>query len=225
MPFTISPKMIFVPAHAFFSLMKLSFDLNLYLVTDVPARCTLPLAETVEAAIAGGVSIVQYRSEQPYGGAAYREALPIVEICRKNGVPFIVNDRIDLALALDADGVHIGQRDFPPAIARRILGPDKIIGFSCSNLDEVRATDESLVDYLGLGPVFPTQTKTDAAPAMGLDGLAVCAAATSLPVVAIGGINVGNASAVRAAGPHIGLAVVSAICAASDPRRAAEALR
>lgn len=205
--------------------MKAHFDLSLYLVSDAPARCSLPLAETVEAAIAGGVSIVQYRSEQAYGGVAYREALPIAEICRKNRVPFIVNDRIDLALALDADGVHIGQRDFPPAIARRILGPDKIIGFSCSNLDEVRAADENLVDYLGLGPVFPTQTKTDAAPAMGLENLALCAAATSLPVVAIGGINAGNASAVRAARTQIGIAVVSAICAAPDPRLAAKSLR
>lgn len=205
--------------------MNPHFDLNLYLVTDIPARCTLPLAETVEAAIAGGVSIVQYRSEHTYGGAAYREALPIAAVCRKNGIPFIVNDRIDLALALDADGVHIGQRDFPPEVARRILGPGKIIGFSCSSLSEVRAVDEKLVDYLGLGPVFPTQTKTDAAPAMGLEELALCASATPLPVVAIGGINAGNAHSVRAAGTQMGLAVVSAICAAPDPRLAAEALR
>lgn len=200
------------------------FDLSLYLVTDTPERCRLSLPETVEAAIAGGVTIVQYRSEHAYGGAAYREALPLIEICRNAGVPFIVNDRIDLALALDADGVHIGQRDFPPEVARRILGPKKIIGFSCSDLDEVRAVDEKLVDYLGLGPVFPTQTKTDAAPAMGLEGLAVCTAATSLPVVAIGGINIGNASAVRAAGSNIGIAVVSAICAAPDPKAAARDL-
>lgn len=201
------------------------FDLNLYLVTDISERCTLPLPETVEAAIAGGVSIVQYRSEQPYGGAAYREALPIAEICRRANVPFIVNDRIDLALALDADGVHIGQRDFPPEVARRILGPDKIIGFSCSNLEEVRAVDTTLVDYLGLGPVFPTLTKTDAAPAMGLKMLADCAAATSLPVVAIGGINTTNAAAVRASGTRIGIAVVSAICASPNPQAAAEELR
>ena len=200
------------------------FDLNLYLVTDISERCTLPLPETVEAAIAGGVSIVQYRSEQPYGGAAYREALPIAEICRRANVPFIVNDRIDLALALDADGVHIGQRDFPPEVARRILGPDKIIGFSCSNLEEVRAVDTTLVDYLGLGPVFPTLTKTDAAPAMGLKMLADCAAATSLPVVAIGGINTTNAAAVRASGTRIGIAVVSAICASPNPQAAAEEL-
>lgn len=201
------------------------FDLNLYLVTDISERCTLPLPETVEAAIAGGVSIVQYRSEQPYGGAAYREALPIAEICRRANVPFIVNDRIDLALALDADGVHIGQRDFPPEVARRVLGPDKIIGFSCSNLEEVRAVDTTLVDYLGLGPVFPTLTKTDAAPAMGLKMLADCAAATSLPVVAIGGINTTNAAAVRASGTRIGIAVVSAICASPNPQAAAEELR
>lgn len=201
------------------------FDLNLYLVTDISERCTLPLPETVEAAIAGGVSIVQYRSEQPYGGAAYREALPIAEICRRANVPFIVNDRIDLALALDADGVHIGQRDFPPEVARRILGPDKIIGFSCSNFEEVRAVDTTLVDYLGLGPVFPTLTKTDAAPAMGLKMLADCAAATSLPVVAIGGINTTNAAAVRASGTRIGIAVVSAICASPNPQAAAEELR
>lgn len=224
MRFTDFPRTTFVPVPELFK-ENAMLDLSLYLVTDTPERCRLPLSEIVEAAIDGGVSVVQYRGGHVYGGAAYREALPLAEICRKRSVPFIINDRIDLALALNADGVHIGQRDFPPEVARRILGPDKIIGFSCSSLEEVRAVDERLVDYLGLGPVFPTQTKTDAAPAMDLENLAICSAATSLPVVAIGGINAENALSVRAAGDKIGIAVVSAICAASDPRRAAEALK
>ena len=200
-------------------------ETDIYALTDSKFARGRSVEEQARALLGAGVKILQYREKHAKAGVMLEECRLLARLCREAGACFIVNDHIDIALLVDADGVHIGQRDFPPAIARRILGPDKIIGFSCSNLEEVRATDESLVDYLGLGPVFPTQTKTDAAPAMGLDGLAVCAAATSLPVVAIGGINVGNASAVRAAGSHIGLAVVSAICAASDPRRAAEALR
>ena len=200
-------------------------ETDIYALTDSKFARGRSVEEQARALLGAGVKILQYREKHAKAGVMLEECRLLARLCREAGACFIVNDHIDIALLVDADGVHIGQRDFPPAIARRILGPDTIIGFSCSNLEEVRATDESLVDYLGLGPVFPTQTKTDAAPAMSLDGLAVCAAATSLPVVAIGGINAANASAVRAAGPHIGLAVVSAICAASDPRRAAEALR
>ena len=203
--------------------MKPSFDLNLYLVTDVPARCTLPLAETVEAAIAGGVSIVQYRSEQPYGGAAYREALPIVEICRKNGVPFIVNDRIDLALALDADGVHIGQKDHALTDVRKLLGENKIIGVSVQTVEQAQAACRDGADYLGVGAVFPTSTKSDADDVSYEALKAICAVST-VPVVAIGGISLENLHRLSGSGID-GIAVVSALFGAKDIAGAARKLR
>lgn len=204
--------------------MKAKFDLHLYLVTDAPERCRYSLVDTVRAAIDGGVTVVQYRTSNPEGGACYREALPLAEICRNAGVTFIVNDRLDLALALDADGAHIGQRDLPVPQARKILGPDKILGLSCSTLDEIRAVDTTLVDYLGIGPVFPTQTKLNAPPVVGPEDFSRLVIASPLPVVAIGGINIERAPMVRAAGNNVGLAVVSAICGAEDPCAAARAL-
>lgn len=205
--------------------MKPTFDLRLYLVTDAPERCRYSLADTVRAAIDGGVSVVQYRTSNPEGGACYREALPLAEICRNAGVTFIVNDRLDLALALEADGAHVGQRDLPVPQARKILGPDKILGLSCSTLEEIRAVDTTLVDYLGIGPVFPTQTKLNAPPVVGTENFARLVAASPLPVVAIGGIDIARAPVVRALGNAVGIAVVSAICAAENPRDAARALR
>lgn len=205
--------------------MKPKFDLNLYLVTDTPERCRFSLLDTIKAAIDGGVSVVQYRTNHTEGGICYREALPIAEICRKTGVTFIVNDRLDLALALDADGAHVGQRDLPVAQARKILGPDKILGLSCSTLEEIQAVDTQLVDYLGIGPVFPTQTKLNAPPTVGIEMFSKLVAASPLPVVAIGGIDIERSRLIRKVGKNVGIAVVSAICGAENPHQAAEALR
>lgn len=194
-----------------------NFDLSLYLVTDAPERCRLGLLDTVVAAVEGGATIVQYRSENPNAGTCYAEAKPIAEFLRSRKIPFIVNNRVDLALALDADGVHVGQKDLPVDEVRKLIGPSKILGFSVSNLAELEATPSTLVDYLGIGPVFSTQTKKDAAPETGLDCFLEFVAGTTLPVVAIGGINLERARAIRTAAPEAGIAVVSAICGAENP--------
>lgn len=200
------------------------FSLHLYLVTDEAAKCRHSLLETVQRAVDGGVTIVQYRSTNPDAGTCYREALPIRDFLASRGVPFIVNNRIDLALALDANGVHIGQRDLPVPAVRAMIGPDRILGLSVSNADQLRAVDAALVDYLGMGPVFPTISKLNAPPVLGVDGFAALASQSPLPVVAIGGLDVERARLVRATGAASGIAVVSAICGAEDPEAAARAL-
>ena len=187
-----------------------SFNLHLYLVTDEAAKCRHSLLETVRKAVDGGVTIVQYRSTNPDAGTCYREALPIRDFLAARGIPFIVNNRIDLALALDADGVHIGQRDLPVPSVRAMIGPDKILGLSVSNMDQLRAVDASLVDYLGMGPVFPTISKLNAPPVLGVEGFAALASRSPLPVVAIGGLDAERARQVRATGTAAGIAAVSA---------------
>lgn len=204
--------------------MKKQFNLNLYLVTDEPGKCRHGMLETVEAAVAGGATIVQYRSTNPDAGTCYAEAKPIADFLRSRGVTFIVNNRIDLALALDADGVHIGQRDLPVPLARKLIGAEKILGLSVSNQAQLDAVDPALVDYLGMGPVFPTVSKKNAPPDLGVENFAKLAAQSPLPVVAIGGLNVARARLVRATGTVAGIAVVSAICGADDPEAAAREL-
>ena len=164
------------------------FNLHLYLVTDEASKCRHSLLETVRKAVDGGVTIVQYRSTNPDAGTCYREALPIRDFLSSRGIPFIVNNRIDLALALEADGVHIGQRDLPVPSVRAMIGPDKILGLSVSNENQLRAVDAALVDYLGMGPVFPTISKLNAPPVLGVEGFAALASQSPLPVVAIGGL-------------------------------------
>lgn len=200
------------------------FNLHLYLVTDEAAKCRHSLLETVQRAVDGGVTIVQYRSTNPDAGTCYREALPIRDFLASRGVPFIVNNRVDLALALDADGVHIGQRDLPVPSVRAMIGPDKILGLSVSNADQLRAVDASLVDYLGMGPVFSTISKLNAPPVLGVEGFAALASQSPLPVVAIGGLDAERARQVRATGTAAGIAVVSAICGVEDPEAAARTL-
>lgn len=200
------------------------FNLHLYLVTDEAAKCRHSLLETVQRAVDGGVTIVQYRSTNPDAGTCYREALPIRDFLASRGVPFIVNNRIDLALALDADGVHIGQRDLPVPAVRAMIGPDRILGLSVTNADQLRAVDAALVDYLGMGPVFPTISKLNAPPVLGVDGFTALASQSPLPVVAIGGLDAERARLVRSTGAAGGIAAVSAICGAEDPEAAARAL-
>ena len=204
--------------------MKKQFNLSLYLVTDAPEKCRLGLLETVEAAVTGGVTVVQYRSVNPDAGKCYAEAKPLAEFLRARGIPVIVNNRVDLALALDADGVHVGQRDLPVPAVRRLIGQDKILGFSVSNQAELEAADIAHIDYLGIGPVFPTISKSDASPALGVENFAALVAQSLLPVVAIGGIDIERARRLRAVNAGVGIAVVSAICGAEDPLAAARAL-
>lgn len=204
--------------------MKKNFDLGLYLVTDDSAKKHFGLLETVEAAVAGGATIVQYRSDNPDAGTCYAEALQLAEFLRSRGVPFIVNNRVDLALAVDADGVHVGQSDLPVHVVRKLIGTGKILGFSVSNRAELDAADFSVVDYLGIGPVFPTATKKDAAPALGVENFAALVQRSPVPVVAIGGIDLARSRVLRDAAPSAGIAVVSAICSAENPELAARAL-
>ena len=146
------------------------------------------------------------------------------EWLRARGVPFLINDDVDLALACDADGLHVGQGDLPCAEARRRLGPQRLVGVSVSTVAEAAQAMRDGADYLGVSPIFSTPTKPDAPAPTGLAGLCAIRAAVRLPLVAIGGIHAGNATDVLAAGAD-GIAVVSAILAAPDPRAAAQALR
>ncbi len=196
-----------------------AFDLSVYLVTDRELCGTRGVVETVRQAIAAGATMVQLRDPQAKTRALVEEARRLGSLLRPAGIPFIVNDRVDVAIAAGADGVHLGQSDMSVADARALIGPEAILGLSITAVADLAASDLAGVDYLGVGPVFATATKPDAAPAMHLAGLAAVRAACPLPIVAIGGISADNAAAVVAAGAD-GVAVVSAICAAPDAAEA-----
>ena len=201
-----------------------TFDLSLYLVLD-PDLCrgAEGMLRTTEEALEGGVTIVQLRAPTWKKRALAACARDLLEMLRPLGIPLIINDQADVAAAVGADGLHVGQDDLSSADARRIIGPDMILGLSAGNVDEVRGVDPALVDYLGIGPVWATATKKDAGAAVGLEGLASLSAASPLPVVAIGGIGASNAADVMRTGVD-GIAVVSAICGQASPRTAAENL-
>ena len=182
------------------------------------------MADVVAAAVRGGVSCVQLREKNLSTRKFLAKALMLKKLLAPHGVPLVINDRIDIALACDAEGVHLGQSDLPVDKARRLLPPGIFIGLSVETLDEVLHSATLPLDYLGVSPIFSTPTKTDTKNAWGLDGLAAVRAATQLPLVAIGGIHVGNAREVLRAGAD-SLAIVSVICAADDPRGAAANLR
>jgi len=207
--------------------MRSSFDLSLYLVLD-PVQCGghNTALDVARAALDGGATIVQLRAPEWHKRAWLALALDLLPLTRARGVPLIIDDHVDIALAAGADGVHVGQRDLPADVARRLMGPDALIGLSVSNPGEVAEANgmQGVVDYLGAGPVYATPTKTDASAPCGIDGLAVMCAEARFPTVAIGGIQAHNAADVMRAKPA-GLAVVSAICKATNPREAAAALR
>ncbi|MGC4107073.1 MAG: thiamine phosphate synthase [Thermomicrobiales bacterium] len=196
--------------------------LRLYLVLDPDFLVGEP-GETLHAALAGGATMVQLRSK----GRTDRETLaigrPLRAICTEAGVPFVVNDRLDLALALNAEGIHLGVDDLPIEDARRLAGPEFLIGYSPETDEQARSASERGADYLGIGPVFDTATKSDAGDALGVTEFSRRRALTDLPVVAIGGIGVANARAAIAAGAN-GVSVVSAILRASDPEAASRSL-
>ncbi len=197
---------------------------HLYLVTDELERCRHGLLETVKRAVEGGVSIVQYRSEKLNHEQQREQVLPVQRYLRSVGIPLIINDNVQLAVEIDADGIHIGQNDMPVSEARALIGPDKILGLTVTTPEQMAAVDTELVDYLGCGPVFPTITKDDAPPPMGVEGWSELARMSPLPVVAIGGLNRERTAAIRATGLAAGVAVVSAICAAENPTLAAKEL-
>jgi thiamine-phosphate pyrophosphorylase len=201
-------------------------DLSTYLVTDPDLCGERGVLETVVAAVEGGVTAVQLRDKGASARSLCRLASALLPVLERSGVPLLVNDRLDVALATGAHGVHLGQDDLDVEDARRLAGPGLAIGLSVSTQEQMTAANTlpaGTVDYLGIAPVFTTATKTDSEEELGLDGLADLCRRTDLPCVAIGGIHAGNAAAVRSSGVD-GVAVVSAICAAPDPAGAAGAL-
>lgn len=204
--------------------MSKPFNLNLYLVTDAPERCRYGLLETVRRAVAGGVSIVQYRRDLEDHAAVLAEVLPLRDFLRGAGVPLIINNDVELAVEIGADGIHIGQSDMPVAQARALIGPEMILGLTVANDAEMDAVDAALVDYVGCGPVFPTISKDDAPAALGVQKWGELAARCPVPICAIGGLDAARARAVRATGHCDGIAVVSAICAAEDTEQATREL-
>jgi thiamine-phosphate pyrophosphorylase len=197
--------------------------LRLHLVTDSGLCGPRGVEAVVAAAARGGATCVQLREKQLDTRLFVERARALKALLTPLGVPLIINDRIDIALAVGADGVHVGQSDMAAADVRRLM-PHALVGLSVENAAQVRAAARCPVDYLGVSPVFSTPSKPDAAPALGLDGLRALRALTRLPLVAIGGIDLDNAAQVMAAGAD-GLAVVRALCAAPDPAAAAQALR
>lgn len=198
--------------------------LRLYLVTDRASIGARTLADVVAAAVQGGVTCVQLREKHLCTRDFFAQAMMLKELLAPRNIPLVINDRIDVALACGAQGVHLGQSDMPVAQARRLLPPQMFIGWSVETMEEVARSASLPVDYLGVSPIYATPTKIDTHAPWGLEGLRKVRSATALPLVAIGGIHAGNARAVLSAGAD-GLAVVSALCAAPDPCTAAVTLR
>ncbi|MGC9966570.1 MAG: thiamine phosphate synthase [Syntrophobacteraceae bacterium] len=199
-------------------------DFGLYLVTDRVLSGGRPLEKIVRESVAGGVSMVQLREKNVGTREFLEQAFVLRQAASELGIPLIINDRVDIALACRADGVHLGQEDMHCAFARRIVGEDMIIGVSVSTADEALEAEADGADYLGVGPLYATATKPDALPATGLGVLRSIRRAVRIPLVGIGGITDANAGAVISAGAD-GVAVVSAIVASPDPAAAARALR
>lgn len=198
-------------------------QLRLYLVTERGMLRGRDLTDVVMQAVEGGVTMVQLREKDISTREFIELAQALKSVLMRMRVPFIINDRVDVALAVDADGVHIGQSDMPYDIARRMLGSDKIIGLSVENFAEIEEANRLDVDYIGVSPVFATPTKTDTAMPFGLDGLREAVRRSLHPSVAIGGINKSNFRSVLSTGTN-GIAVVSAIMDSDNPREASRLL-
>lgn len=202
--------------------MKAQPDYSIYLVTDDGCLQGRALIDCVREALEGGVTLVQYRAKTASSAEMYAEALQLKALCDSFKVPLIINDRLDIAMAVGAAGVHLGQDDLPCAAARKLLGEDYIIGVSAHNPAEAKAALQSGADYLGCGAVFGTATKADVKK-LGTDGLAAICKAKGLPVVGIGGVTADNYREVRAAGAD-GAAIVSGILAQPDIRATVKAI-
>lgn len=202
----------------------MQIDYSVYLVAQTDACAPGRLLQTVEAAVWGGVTLVQLREKNAETGAFMAIAIKLKALLDAYGVPLLINDRIDVALACNAAGVHLGQSDMPLALARQTLGPDRLIGISAGTVAEALAAQTGGADYLGVGAIYATPTKTDAGAPLGPAGLYEIAAAVHIPVVAIGGMKAYNAALMRQNGAA-GVAVVSGIMAAVDPARAAAEIK
>lgn len=198
---------------------------RLCVVTDPDLRPKRSHEEVVREAISGGVDVVQFRDKGARDRDFYDTALRLRLICTEAGIPLIINDRPHIALAVDADGLHVGQADLPADVARRLIGPDRVLGVSVETVPQALEAVREGAQYLGAGPVHDARaTKPDASDAIGLEGLRSICEASSVPVLAIGGVTAENASRLLAAGAT-GAAVVSAIVCAADVRGATEALK
>ncbi len=203
---------------------RLRTALALYLVADPEQSASGDLVADTAAAIAGGVTCVQLRAKHLSDIDALDLATPLAELCRRHGVPFLVNDRLDVALAVRADGLHVGLSDLPIVVVRRLGGERFLIGWSPGTEGQAARSTAEGADYVGLGPVFPTGSKADASAAIGLDGLAARARVAGVPTVGIGGISVGSAASVIDAGAD-GVAVISAILRSDDCQASASGLK
>ncbi|GAC1405680.1 MAG: thiamine phosphate synthase [Chloroflexota bacterium] len=195
---------------------------GVYLVADPDHTAGRSVVEIVDAALRGGSSVVQWRQKSGSIAAQWEELLAVRDLCRAAGVPLVINDRIDVALAIGANGVHVGQQDLPAGEVRRIF-PEGELGISVSSPAEVVQALQMSPTYLGVGPVFPTISKNDTGPIGGIEFIRTCRTMTDLPLIAIGGITVETAQSVMSAGAD-GIAVISAICSAPDPEAAARRL-
>jgi thiamine-phosphate pyrophosphorylase len=203
--------------------MSLEGRLRTYLVTDARAGSVERLVEICEAAIAGGISAVQLRAKGWPDSELLRAANRLRAVTRESGTLFIVNDRVDIALASQADGVHLGVDDLPVSVARSLLGNDAVIGYSPETPDNRIRAERDGADYLGIGPVFGSTTKDDAGPALGLEQFKSTVSACNVPVVGIGGITIERARSVVDAGAA-GVALVGAVFFDEDPRAASARL-
>ncbi len=197
---------------------RLSFS-GLYIILDPSVCSNCPLSEALAQSAQAGARIFQYRNKTASMKEAYGEAMLLRKAAAEVGAWFIVNDRCDLALAVDADGVHLGQQDLPYDYARKVMGPDKLIGLSTHNAKQVTEAEGLKPDYIGFGPIFKPGSKQDHDPVVGIEGLREVRPLTKLPIFAIGGIAVENVEEVMQAGAN-GVAVISAILKALDIRQA-----
>lgn len=201
-----------------------SFDPRLYVILDTAQLGGRSCAELAEAIIAGGATVLQLRAK----AATTREMIDlgraVLQVTRRAGIPLIINDRVDVALAIGADGVHVGPDDMPAPLARQLLGSERILGVSAGTVEEAKRAEADGATYLGVGDVYGTRSKPDAGVPIGIEGLRQIAQAVRIPVVGIGGITADNAAAVLEAGAH-GIAVISAVMGAIDPLVATRNLR
>ncbi len=196
---------------------------GLYLILDPAVAGSLSLTDLVKTALTTGVRLFQLRMKTPHAGEFYDLAAQLCGLIRAGGGTFIVNDRVDVARAVGAEGAHLGQEDLPLADARAILGPDKLLGISTHTMNQALEAEAGGADYIGFGPIFPTSTKEHPAPVVGIAGLREVRAKVRVPIVAIGGITAKNAREVVAAGADC-VAVISAVLAATDPPAAIKEL-
>lgn len=201
----------------------MEIDYSLYLVTDRSFLKDKPLQQAVEEAILGGVTLVQLREKNASTREFYEIAKEVKKVTDHYKVPFLINDRLDIAQAVNADGVHLGQSDMPLITARKILGKDKIIGISAGNVDEALEAEKNGADYVGIGTIFFTGTKKDIDTPIGIEGLRKIYSSINIPAVAIGGVNGSNFREVLSTGVD-GISVISAILGKSDITAASKAL-